>query len=233
MTWNWEWPVLEGTGTSAVSGSTEQIRANWEAMETVLDTEHESMASANAGNHIPGQSGFMYYGAKSDVLALSSPGTGALAYASDTGEFLIHIPTGDWEGIATTYWSRARKVGGSQSLPNDIYTKITISETASGTYDSLSEVSANRFTAKAWGYYLVIGVVRFPVTTSDYHKAVSIYKNGVGVANCIRYGRSERTLIATDILNLSATNYIELYGSQNSGVAIDVSSAVLVVQRVS
>ncbi len=231
--WIKEWPVSTGTGTSAVSGSTEQIRDNWAAMEEIIDVEHESMASADSGGHRPGQTGFILYGTKANIVASSTPGTGALAYTTDTGEFLIYLPTAEWKSITEECWSRVRKVGTTQGIPHNVYTKITISVVASGSYDSLGEVSSDKFIAKAAGYYLVVGIIRFPSTATNYHRAVSIYKNGAGIAGCIRYGKAERTLVVTDILYLAATDYIELYGSQDSGVSIDIVGSTLTIQRMS
>lgn len=230
--WIKEWPVSTGTGTSAVSGSTEQIRDNWIAMEEIIDVEHESMASADSGGHRPGKTGFISYETKANILALSAPGTGALAYTTDTGEFLTYLPTAEWEGITRNYWSRTRKYG-SGTVPSGTWTKLTITTTGSGTYDSLSEVSDSKFTAIAAGYYLLFHTVRFPVASSDYIRAIGVYKNGSRIIESVKYGSSKRTIVIVDIIYLDATDYTELYAYQESGASIDIIGLGFNVQRLS
>ena len=230
--WVSKWPVSEGTGTSAVSGSTEQIRDNWNAMEEVIKVEHTSIASANAGEHTPGQSGFIGYDTKSNILALSSPGTGSLAYTHDTGEFLIYVPSGSWERLTQNYWSRIRKTNsGTQAISNDVWTKVTLPTSGSGIYDSLSEFSSNRFTVKAVGYYIIAGAVHYPPTTSNYQKAVAIYKNGVQVSVGRFYGSAFRTIVISDIIGLAAGDYLELFTSHLAGADVTIVGASLAVQR--
>ncbi len=234
MAWNKTWPVSEGTGTSAVSGSTEQLRANWLAMEAVFQQEHVSIPSANAGDHYPGKTGFVYYGTTSAISAISSPGTGALAYTSDTGEFLIHVPSGTWDRVTEDYWSRIREsTTVAQTITNNLWTKVTIASGASGTYDGLSEFSSNRWTALGSGYYLIIGTVSYPSTKSNYYKAVAISKNGSRVSIVQFYGSAYRTVQVADIVSITAEDYLELYTSHLAGANVNITGASFVIHRIS
>lgn len=231
MAWNKNVPSL----SEAVSGSTERIRQNWEAIQEWMDVEHEGLTSSTPGVHRPGVTGFITYTASSNLSAAVT--SGALAYTTDTGEFLITDANGNWVSITGTYWSRMRRLGDSANLvlPSSTWTKLSVVATPPTTYDSLSEYASgnSRWIAKESGHYLVMGTIRYPATTHDYQKAVAIYQNGSAVSIGNLYGSSVRSVAVYDILSIEAGDYIELYGWHNHTTPVTAVGAGLTIHRVS
>ena len=206
-------------------------------MEDIVAIDHRGLTVATSGDHIPGKTGFIAYAASADLT--TSPSTGSLAYTSDTGEFLVYLPTSEW-GPVTTYWSRTRKqltAGAGLVLADNTWTKIPLSGSDSTTYDTMSEYAtgSSRWTALDTGYYLVIGNIRFPTTSDDYYKAAAVYQGGSPVSISKRYGSGHRNVYVIDILYVTVNDYLEFYGFQDNtdSEAVTAHSAGMNIMRLS
>ena len=97
MAWNKVWPVSTATTCAeVVSGSTEQIRANWDAMDAIMDVEHSPMSSAASGYHIAGHVSMAATGSHTQILALTGSPSGSMAIDSNEGTIWLASGDGVW-----------------------------------------------------------------------------------------------------------------------------------------
>ena len=115
----------------------------------------------------------------------------------------------------------------AQSISNDT---VTIVQYDDEVFDNLGEFASYRFTAKEAGYYMVAASLRSAVATfavTEYWR-ISIYKNGVlyshGLYTTDNSDLSKRHSIITDIVNLAATEYIDIRIYQNLGSAVSTDT---------
>lgn len=93
------------------------------------------------------------------------------------------------------------------------------------TFDSDSmhstSVSNSRLTIVTTGMYLIVGSLGFAANATGYRQA-AIYKNGVLVQRSIGMAASAGTTVVpiTGLWSLTAGDYVELAGAQNSGGAL-------------
>jgi hypothetical protein len=118
----------------------------------------------------------------------------------------------------------------TQSLANSTWTAITMN---SETYDTdgfhSTSTNTSRITIPTGlgGYYLAIGNLAFAANATSW-RGIGIYKNGsevVGAYTDYAGGTTGTVQIISDIMNLVAGDYIELYGRQNSGGNLNTSGA--------
>lgn len=228
MTWLKTYPL----SSSVVSASVTQITDNWDIIEDWWGVAHSTLTTATSGDHKIGRTGVILVDGTSGVSAISSPGTGALAYDTTKGELEIYRTAG-WERLTANKWSRVRYVWDYQTIPASTPTKLTSAATTSGTYDTLSEFASNRITVLGAGYYLIAISVRFPATSSNYRKEVGIYKNGVAITVAGAYGPAIRTVAIKDIVLLAATNYIELWCWHNHTESVQILGGSIHMTRLS
>ena len=105
-----------------------------------------------------------------------------------------------------------------QSLANATVTKITLD---TETYDTDNAFASNKFTVPsgAAGKYCFIGTITYVNPTNEDEAQVRIHKNGSFVQGSGYFQGQNGTVTyqATQILDLSVGDYIELYGYQVSG----------------
>lgn len=207
MGWNKDYPL----STTRVSGSTEQIRANWEAIEEWWDVEHQTFTSAGSGEHTIGRFPALYYGSDAGSDAVTNPGTGAGAYATDTGVLKI-VRAGAWERLTEDAFSRVRNVATGTAANSGEWTVITTWEStgASGMYDTLNEWASSKFTATSTGYYLVYFHARWDTEDSDFTKALGLFRNDVLHTIVRTYGQFITSMDGYDIVYLTAGQYLQL-----------------------
>lgn len=224
------------SASEAMSGSTEQIRYNWEGFEDWWSVDHsETFTGATSGAHTVGTFGVLLTGATSAISAVTSPGTGALALNTTLGEMQIYrydstTSAASWEGIMDSKFSRIRQGLGAQTIPSTAWTRLTSASTLSGSYDGLSEYSSTRYTADGNGYFLIIGSVQWPVST-DFNRGIAIYKNGSPISVKRRYGQGIRTLTIIDTISLVATDYIDVYAWHNYSASVDIFGGAIQISR--
>jgi hypothetical protein len=233
--WNKFYPAITGT---SVSGSVapdpnSQIRANWLFIQEWWGVEHTTFTSAGSGEHTAGKVGSVLVDTAANIAALTSPGTGALAYNTTVGQLQIY--DGLWVGISCSAYSRMRYMFGSQVVTGSIWTAMGSAGAGSGTYNTLAEFSDTtfRFTAVEAGYYLVRGLILFPTDTNNYNKGVAISQNASLVSKMTRYGSTILNLFVVDVLPLNIGDYIQLAAYHDYTSPITISSGILQVIRLS
>jgi hypothetical protein len=109
------------------------------------------------------------------------------------------------------------------NVPNNAFTLVTLSDTASNTFDTNSNFASNTFTPTVAGYYQVNGGISFTAVSDG--ALVAIYKNGVlysygspAVSNGVRS-------TVSDVVYLNGTgDYVNLYALQTSGTQKTLAS---------
>lgn len=236
MAWNKIYPI----GTTSVSGSvapgsSSGIRADWAALESWWDVEHSTFTSGGSGAHVVGKFGVMLTDANSGILALTTPGTGAIAYDTTNGQLLRYSGT-SWVRLTQNKYSRIREGFGVQTIPTTAWTVMNASTTTfSGSYDTLGEfnTTTRRFTPIATGIYLVRGSIQFSPTVSNYLKGIGLGINGVLVTKAALYGASVITVEINDILSLTAGDYVELACYHDYSASISIAGGSLHIMRLS
>lgn len=230
MGWIKDYPLT----TTRVSGSPDQVRANWEALEEWWDVEHQTFTSAGSGQHTLGQFPVIYYGSDAGSEAVTTPGTGAGAFATDTGVFKI-VRAGSWERLTEDSFSRVRNVASATTATSSDWTIITTWEStaASGMYDTLNEWASSKFTAVAEGYYAVYFHTRWDAEDSDFTKALGLFKNGALHAIARTYGQWVTSIDGYDIVYLTAGQYLQLAVWHNKADFSEIVSANIHIHRIS
>lgn len=158
MTWQLARPSTE----DSIAGIPAILQGNWVAIAALLGVSHYTWSSALSGRHVSGQPGILFTGSQTQINAIASPVSGALALASGTG--IEHYYSGAWNDIGRRGWSRARAYV-SESIP---FTACTTSATDTQTiifdtedYDELGEYdnTTGTFTVSAGGPYLIIASI--------------------------------------------------------------------------
>jgi hypothetical protein len=227
------WISTYPLSSTEVSGSPDQKRTNFEGLEDWWDVEHHTFTSGDKGKHDGGRVSALYYGTQAEIDALTSPGTGAIAWATDKGLFELY--RGSWEPIAADAFSRVRKYASSMSIPTNTTTTITTWTTAgTGTYDTLGEWASNKFTAKAAGYYLVTASTRWVYSSAACWKAFGLQKNGTtSLARSANYGTEAIRHVIHTVVDLNASDYLTLWVYHDLGSARDIYGADIHIQRIS
>jgi hypothetical protein len=159
----------------------------------------------------------------------------------NTGNITFDRPiVGDGSNLTGTGFTVGARayLTSNQSLANSTWTKISL---ASETYDPNSDFDSAtnyRFVAPEAGKYLAIGHIDWAVQTDGILVYASIYKNGTGIVEDKRIlgGATAYTSYVHDIIDMSSTDYLELWGKQNSGVSKNVYNGTtltwLSIQRI-
>lgn len=161
--------------------------------------------------------GDMYYrGAGGGVTRLGVGTAGQVVTTDGT--------TPSWGAASTLYLTTTAKARAylnaqQNDLTNNTYTKVLLD---TETYDPGNNFASNKFVAPTTGYYMVTGVVKFSSVKSltDYYAA--IYKNGSIYSENVIFAVGDDKNFAvtvTDIVLLTATDYIELYAKAIAGVS--------------
>jgi len=115
----------------------------------------------------------------------------------------------------------------NQSLSNATMTKLTVT---SEDFDTDSAFADSKFTVPSGkaGKYFFVGKARLSNVTG--YVTLDLYKNGSLAGIQFRsqsYGTSYESAIITAILDLSASDYIELYGMQVTGGTANLTGKLL------
>ena len=151
-----------------------------------------------------------------NIQSISGSGTVTLGTSGET--FAVG------SGVTTTINRPAFSVylNADQSIANATVTKITLD---TETYDTDNAFASNKFTVPsgAAGKYCFIGTITWVSLTDQDEGQVRIHKNGSFVQGTGYFQGQNGTVTyqVTTILDLSASDYIELHGYQVSGGAIN------------
>lgn len=224
MAWNKGVP----SGTISPCASTVQLTSNFQAINDWWNVEHYTFSSSLSGLHKAGIMGTVLTGTHSAISAISSPGTGSLCYDNTCGYLSIYRSSGAWKRLTEDHYSRVKLTASSQSVAATAWTDITFDTEV---YDSLGEYTLTNLRVVAEGYYLIQAIVNFPSISPE--KAVAIYVDGVRYSQSGGYGPKLITIECMDIVKASANSLIDLYVYNGSNIAVDISSATLMLTRLS
>lgn len=112
----------------------------------------------------------------------------------------------------------------NQTIPTGTQTKVVWQTETYDTHGAFDNVTNNRFTAPVAGYYEVAAKLAYTASVSAVSR-LSLYKNGVIYCDLFRQdGADGQYQGGTDVINLVAGDYLEIFTSQNSGADRDVDS---------
>lgn len=163
-------------------------------------------------------------------IATEAPGnyiTSAL-WTAQVGSIMQWLVGSGTNGLPMFYGYQAT----AQSMPNNVWTAVTMDTEVIDTDGGHSTTTnTSRYTSQVAGYYLVTGCTAFASNSTDYRGA-AIYKNGVqvvGGANVQIANAGARTAVVVQspiIIQLAVGDYIEMYGNQVSGAALNTQADV-------
>jgi hypothetical protein len=151
---------------------------------------------------------------------------GSTFFGDGTGSLTVQqngVTLGTYGNIPTFYAYLAT----AQSVGNSSYVKINVNTKSFDTNNNF-DTTNYRFTPTVAGYYQITGQVAFTGSGTG-HSGVSLYKNGANYSagsvcpNNTSLG-GQNTVTSTIFLN-GTTDYVELYGWQNSGGALNTQAS--------
>src|SRR3989304_2425963 len=101
----WDKSIPDGSAITP-SAATVQITSNWDAIERWWDVEHYTFTNTLSGMHRAGVASTIPSGTYAEATGISTPGTGALWWASDTGVLMIYRSTNEWKRLTQDHYSR-------------------------------------------------------------------------------------------------------------------------------
>lgn len=172
-----------------------------------------TITNAATGNHPE----ISATGSDSDIdLKLSAKGSGQIDFNST------------WESSVQTR-CRIRK-SAAQSINNGSFTAVTFNQEdfdVGSMHDNATNNTRITIPANKGGIYLLISTLEFaPNATGG--RSIDIFLNGsaqIAYISATGTNHDVQVLVATTIYSLSASDYIETRGYQNSGGALDINSA--------
>jgi hypothetical protein len=112
------------------------------------------------------------------------------------------------------------------TINNSTATKIALQLEEFDTASAFDSTTNYRFTPQVAGYYQVNGTVNFAASATGF-RFINIYKNGSSVKsgqNSVGGSINFTQIVVSALVYLNgSTDYIELYGNQNSGGALATS----------
>ena len=110
----------------------------------------------------------------------------------------------------------------SQSVVNSTYTKIEYDSESYDTDAAFDSSTNYRFTAPSAGKYYFLSQLQYTATTDGGQLRAQFYVNGSAFHASLRMqhtspNTSDNFMIMADVLSLSASDYVEVYGYQGEG----------------
>jgi len=169
-----------------------------------------------AGNNIINESSdTITIGASGDTITIPSGATIDLSSATQTGVGGTNTPIIFAQAVSAT------------SMTNGVDTKITLDNEI---IDTDGVFASSRFTATTAGKYKVTAVLSVNLTVATAALNLFIKKNGgtltTGIAKSNEGSANTVSAVANLIVSLSATDYIELFGSQNNGTTVNTNTGI-------
>lgn len=128
-------------------------------------------------------------------------------------------------GFPNFYPKARAKRSGNQTISNGSWTKVQFDTETFDTGGNYDNTTNYRFTAPVTGYYLVNTLITWGSISGEDHYT-KIYKNGTGIITNSIHGITGNayTQTITDIVPLTATDYVEIFVYQNSGGNENISA---------
>jgi hypothetical protein len=161
-------------------------------------------------------------------LTQSADNSGVLQLASGVGN-LVTVPAVTGTAMVSGNMPAfSAYSSGGQSISVSSFTKITLNNEIFDTASAFDSTTNYRFTPQVAGYYQINGQVFFTGAATGFAQA-AIYKNGTRY----NYGSSasnntsigSQCVIADLIYFNGSTDYVELYGWQNSAGSLNTFTA--------
>ena len=159
------------------------------------------------------------------IIAGDTSGTITLQAPAVSGSTTITLPAATGTAMVSGNMPAfSAYLASNQSIPNNTITKITINTEIFDTASAFDNTTNYRFTPLVAGYYQIIGAVADVSGGTSGGLRAHLYKNGAA------YTYSNIPMTNTGVIcQCSAiisfngtTDYVELYGSQNSGGALNI-----------
>jgi len=156
-------------------------------------------------------------------LTQSADNSGVLQLASGTGN-LVTVPSVTGTAMVSGNMPAFSAYAGSAtSLPNNTYTKVNFDTEE---FDTNSNFASSRFTPTVAGYYQINAVVA--MSLSSFSNGVAVAKNG----SVYKYGQFPNKVtsqtafpsVACLVYCNGSTDYIEIYGFQESGGSLNTQT---------
>ena len=130
--------------------------------------------------------------------------------------------------VSTRMVSGKAKLSSDSTLANNSEAKIQLN-TESWDVGGIFNTSTDRFEPSVNGYYIVTGGIGFANLGATCQYQIQIRVNGNNAARRADYLNStasgdDPVINVSSILYLTTSNYVELYGYQNSGSSVTISS---------
>lgn len=155
----------------------------------------------------------------------NSTGTQDILRCQDNGTNVLLVPNG---GIITMASQSAARVynTATQAISDSTFTKCVWDTEA---FDVAGEFASNKFVAGVAGKYFVTAKVLWAALTDAKSYIISIYQNGASISTSLLAGAMTvasptQTSQISDILTLSATDYLEVFVWQNTGGSVNLSA---------
>ena len=152
-----------------------------------------------------------------NIEPIADNGTVTLGSSGDT----FTLGSGVTQTIANNTPAFKATTSGSTTMPNQTATKIAF---ASEIFDTGSayDTSNSRFTPQTAGKYSITAMIRFNSSTDFTDNILRIYKNGSDVVQNQQSHFHFECNTVTSIITLNgSSDYVEIYGFQNSGGDVD------------
>ena len=152
------------------------------------------------------------------IFTIASPNSNnnqTLTLPDNTGTLLSSASTIANNGPAFSAYQNA-----TTTVNNSTATKIALQVEEFDTASAFDSTTNYRFQPQVAGYYQVTGCINFAPNSSGF-RFVSIYKNGSNAKNGNNVPGGSVNYLTINVSALiylnGSTDYVELYGSQNSG----------------
>jgi hypothetical protein len=168
--------------------------------------------------------------AKGDLLVgTGADAVGRLAVGASNGQILT-VASGESSGMKWIKQPAFSATMSAQTLANNTATKLNFSTEVFDTNNNYDTVNY-RFTPTVAGYYFISAQIFMGISGTS-RGGVAIYKNGSNVCERLDLGTNVsggQSYTVSGLISMNGTtDYIELYGAQDSGgsVAVNTSSTL-------
>jgi len=116
-------------------------------------------------------------------------------------------------------------LNGTQSIPHNTLTKVHLNTEVFDLQGEFDNATNYRFTATQSGYYLCVANVHYSLVVDQVQYWIQIFVNGSSNSQFVGTTSSGNDNIfnGSTLLSLSASDYVELYVIQTSGVSRNIN----------
>lgn len=126
---------------------------------------------------------------------------------------------------------RFRATRGTQSIPNATWTKVEFNSEDYDPYGDYDHVTNYRYTAPVDGRYVIAALATISLSTASARTILAIYVNGARISRGNQIiaegsGSEDYGVVAADVLDLAANDYIEIFIYHDNGASRNLSSSL-------